>query len=91
MGLLKEIKKLSILIKSTLPNMYSKVFRENSGEFEMSTTQKYHPRKNHQHVKLHHFRNYITEKKISIHPINTGNQLRYYLTKPVNQIIRKRL
>jgi hypothetical protein len=40
-------------------------------------------------VKLHHFRDYVTRKEITIHPIGTSDQLADYLTKPVKSIIQR--
>ena len=91
MELLKEMKKLGFPIRSTVPKMHCKVFEDNSGALEMATTHKYRPRTKHLNVKLHHFRDYVTRKEISIHPIDTSNQLADYLTKAVNQQILEKL
>ena len=91
MELLKEMKKLGFPVRSTVPKMHCKVFEDNSGALEMATTHKYRPRTKHLNVKLHHFRDYITRKEISIHPIDTSNQLADYLTKAVNQPILEKL
>jgi hypothetical protein len=87
MELLKEMKKLKLLIRSTTPQVHCKVFEDNSGALEIATTHKFRPRTKHLSVKLHHFRDYVTLKEISIHPIHTTEQLADYLTKPVNMNI----
>jgi hypothetical protein len=84
MELLKEMKKLRFPIRSTTPQVHCKVFEDNSGALEIATTHKFRPRTKHLNVKLHHFRDYVTRKEISIHPISTTEQLADYLTKPVN-------
>ena len=60
-----------------------KVFEDNSGALEMAVNHKYRPRTKHLNVKLHHFRDYVTRKEITIEKINTLDQLADYLTKPV--------
>ena len=57
----------------------------------MSTNHECRPRKNHLNVKLNQFRDYKTQKDISIQPINTSDQLANYLTKAVNQKIMERI
>jgi hypothetical protein len=91
MELLKEMKKFGFPIRSTIPKMHCKVFEDNSGALEMATTHKYRPRTKHLNVKLHHFRDYITRGEITVHPIDTSNQLADYLTKAVNQQIMEKL
>ena len=79
-------------IKSARPKVHCKVFEDNnSGALEMAKVHKYRPRTKHINVKLHHFRDYVTRGDISIHPIDTKDQLADYLTKPVNQEILESL
>ena len=87
MELLKEMKALKFPIKGTTPAVHCKVFEDNSGAMEMAKTHKYRPRTKHLNVKLHHFRDYVTRGEISIHKIDTKEQLADYLTKPVKQEI----
>jgi hypothetical protein len=91
MELLKEMKQIGFPVQSTTPEVHCKVFEDNSGALEIATTHKYRPRTKHLNVKLHHFRDYITRKEISVHPIGTSDQLADYLTKPVNQLILEKL
>ncbi len=91
MELLKEMKKFGFPIQSTIPKMHCKVFEDNSGALEMATTHKCRPRTKHLNVKLHHCRDYITRGEITVHPIDTSNQLADYLTKAVNQPILEKL
>jgi hypothetical protein len=58
------------------------VFKDNSGALEMANVHKWRPRTKHLNVKLHHFRDYVTKKEISINPIDTSMQLADYLTSP---------
>ena len=85
METLKEMKRLKFPIKSTIPKIHCKVFEDNSGALEMAKTHKYRPRTKHINVKFHHFRDYVTRGEISIHKIDTSEQLADYLTKPLNK------
>jgi len=84
MELLREMKKLKFPILSEVPKIHCKLFEDNSGALEMAKTHKYRPRTKHLNVKLHHFRDYVERKEISIHKIDTLEQLADYLTKPVS-------
>ncbi len=77
MELLKELKKKEFPVRSTIPNGHGKVFEDNSGALEMATVHKSRPRTKHLNVKLHHFRDYVTRKEISIHPIDTSSRRLY--------------
>jgi hypothetical protein len=90
MELIKEMKKKHFPIGQTTPKVHCKVFEDNSGALEMAQVHKYRPRTKHLNVKLHHFRDYVARKEITIHKIDTKDQLADYLTKPVNiDILRK--
>jgi hypothetical protein len=64
---------------------------DNSGALEILKKAKYRPRTRHLLVKLHHFRDYVTRGKITIHAIQTHDQEADYLTKPVNEEILQKL
>ena len=83
MQILSEMKRVGFPIGSTRPKVMCKVFEDNSGALEMAVNHKYRPRTKHLNVKLHHFRDYVTRKEITIEKINTLDQLADYLTKPV--------
>lgn len=92
MQLMKEMIEHNIPVGSPVAQVHCKVFEDNSGALEMAKTHKYRPRTKHLCVKLHHFRDYVTRKEISIHKIGTNRQLADYLTKTViyNILIRLR-
>jgi hypothetical protein len=91
MELLKEMKKYGFPVTQTGAQVHCKVFEDNSGALVMAKIHKYRPRTKHLNVKLHHFRSYVESEEISIHPIESENQLADYLTKPVNYDILSRL
>jgi hypothetical protein len=82
--LLTEMKNHHFPMGKTTPKVKCAVFEDNSGALEMATTHKYRPRTKHLNVKLHHFRDYVARGEITIHKIDTLDQLADYLTKPVN-------
>jgi hypothetical protein len=86
MELLKKLKKKKFPVWLTIPNVHCKVFEDNSGALEMATVHKSRPRTKHLNVMLHYFRDYVTQKEISIYPIGTSMQLADYLTKAVNWV-----
>ena len=91
MGLLKELKSRGFEVGDTVPKVHCKVFEDNSGALEMAKEHKYRPRTKHLNVKLHHFRDYVDRGEITIHKIETQNQLADYLTKPVTEEILVKL
>lgn len=90
MELLKEMKAIGFPVDGVNPKIHCKVFEDNSGALEMARIHKYRPRTKHLNVKLHHFRDYVVRKEISILPIDTDDQQADYLTKPVNEDILTR-
>ena len=91
MEFMKELKRLNIKMHNTIPRVHCKVFEDNSGALEMAKIHKYRPRTKHLNVKYHHFRDYVERKEITIHKIDTKDQLADYLTKPVNIEILEKL
>jgi acid stress-induced BolA-like protein IbaG/YrbA len=64
--------------------VHCKLYEDNSGALEILRHKKYRPRTKHLLVKLHHFRDYVTRREISIHPIRHDQQADF-ITKPVNE------
>jgi len=84
MEILKEMKQRGFPVSTTNSKVHCKVFEDNSGALEMAKIHKYRPRTKHICVKLHHFRDYVVRKEISIHPIDTKLQPADFLTKPLS-------
>ena len=61
-----------------------KVFEDNSGDLEIAKTHKFWPCTRHLNIKLHHFRDYVNRRVISIEHIKTDEQSAEILTNPVN-------
>ncbi|MEL7343177.1 MAG: Ty1/Copia family ribonuclease HI, partial [Bacteroidota bacterium] len=83
MQLLNELKEANFPIDPEAPKVHCKVFEDNSGALAIAKEFKYRPRTKHLNVKLHHFRDYVERKEISIHDIDTESQPADYLTKPL--------
>mmetsp|Transcript_22323 Transcript_22323/g.48518 ORF Transcript_22323/g.48518 Transcript_22323/m.48518 type:complete len:523 (+) Transcript_22323:114-1682(+) len=95
MEMLKELRDAGFEVGSSQAQVHCKVFEDNSGALEIAKEHKYRPRTKHINVKYHHFRDYVDRKEISIHKIDTLDQLADMLTKPLNKELlhkhRKRL
>ena len=87
MNLLQEMRSKGFPVFKTKPKLHCKVFEDNSGALEMAKTHKYRPRTKHLNIKLHHFRDYVTRGEISIHKVDTTEQIADILTKPVSREI----
>jgi len=61
------------------------VFEDNLGALEMARVHKYRPWTKHLNVWLHHFCDYVKQKEISIHAINTNDQPADFLTNALNE------
>ena len=83
--LLNEMKDNGFPVDNGEAKVKCKVFEDNSGALEMAKVHKYRPRTKHLNVKLHHFRQYVEDGTITIHPITTTEQVADYLTKPLNE------
>ena len=84
MELLKEMKKHGIPVTEHNANVHCRVFEDNSSALEMAKVYKFRPRTKHLNVKLHHFQTYVESGEISIHKLDTKEQLADYLMKPLN-------
>jgi histone deacetylase 1/2 len=83
MNTLKEMQSLGFDVKEWRPKVHCKVFEDNSGALEIAKVPKARPRTKHLNVKLHHFRSYVDSGDITIHKIDTLEQVADILTKPL--------
>ena len=84
MTLLEEYKEQGFPVDKTKASIQCKVFEDNSGEIEIATNHKSHPRTNHLNCRLHHFWSYVPHR-ISTKHIPTNKQPADILTKAVDQ------
>jgi hypothetical protein len=87
MQLLKEMKSRGYPVDSSETQIKCRLFEDNSGALEMAKTHKFRPRTKHINVKMHHFRDYVERKEISIHPIRSLDQPADFLSKPLNETL----
>ena len=75
------------------PNTTCRVFEDNVGALELANTPKVRPRTKHLAVQLHHFRQYILNKTITVEKVDTAYQRADIMTKPLPrdafQMLRK--
>lgn len=90
MELLKEMRGLNFPMESSQAKVRCRVFEENLGALEMARVNKYRPQTKHLNVRLHHFRDDVKRKEISIHAINTNDQPADFLTNALNEDTLKR-
>ena len=85
METLDEMQKKKFPISSSKGKIKCRLFEDNSGALEMAKVHKYRPRTKHINAKYHHFRDFVTNGRITLHPIDTGSQPADMLTKPLNE------
>ena len=71
--------------KVITPNVHCKLFEDNNGALELARAPRYRPRTKHIAIKYHHFREHVANKKISIHAIDTKEQIADQFTKALQQ------
>ena len=83
MALLAEI---NIIIKLHIPKpeIHCKVFEDNRSCISVATAPKFTPRTKHISLKYHHFTSFVKSKSLSIHPIDTTEQVADIFTKPLD-------
>ena len=77
------------------PTIHCKVFEDNRSAITIAEASKFTPRTKHIALKYHHFRRYVKDKIIQIHPISTTEQTADIFTKPLDDktflYLRKKL
>ena len=82
-NLLDEMGKRGYQVSHQTTKVHCNVFEDNSGAVEIATKHKFRPRTKHLNVRLFHFRDYVNNGRITIHPIKTEDQPADILTKPL--------
>jgi hypothetical protein len=85
MFLVNEIKTYGFTVILTIPNVFCKVFQDNSGALELARFPKLHPRTKHINTCYHHFREHVRLGLIKIYPVGTKDQIADVLTKALPQ------
>ena len=82
MQLIKDMQQTGLNMVKDPPKVHCKVYEDNSGALEMVRLPKMRPRTRHMAVRLHHFREYVRTKQVSISKVPSRYQLGDLLTKP---------
>jgi hypothetical protein len=82
---IKEMKEHNILVINTKPDVYCKVFEDNSGALELARLPKLCPRTKHINVCYHHFCEHVRKGLIKIFSVGTSDQTADVLTKALAQ------
>lgn len=83
MRMANELASSKFPLGTDVPIVHCKAFEDNSGALEMARTPKMRPRTKHINLKYHHFREAVEDGTVSIHAINTADQLSDIFTKPL--------
>ena len=85
MELMTELQERNFKVICTQPQVYCKVFEDNSGALELARLPKLRPRIKHINICYHHFREHVHLGLIKVLPISTNVQIADALTKPLAQ------
>ena len=67
------------------PDVFCKVFEDNTGALELATVPKLRPRTKHTNLVYHYFREHVRTKQIYTIKVDTLNQVGDLFTKPLAQ------
>ena len=85
MELMTEFQERNVKVICTQPQIYCKVFEDNSGALDLAQLPKLRPRTKHINICYNHFREHVRLGHIKILPISTDDQIADALTKPLAQ------
>jgi hypothetical protein len=83
MRLVNELRGAGFDVPGETPNVMCSAFEDSSGALEMARTHKIRPCTKHLHIKYHHFCEAVQNGEITIHAIDTLDQIADILTKPL--------
>ena len=82
MELLKELQ-MAIPKSDECPKIHCSIFEDNMGCIDLVKTPRMRPRTKHIALKYHHFREHVRKKLVTIHHIDTKEQVADIFTKPL--------
>ena len=83
MELMTKLRERNFKVICTQPQVYCKVFEDNSGALELARLPKLRPRTKHINICYHHFWEHVRLGLIKVLPISTHDQIADALTKPL--------
>ena len=81
--LLEELEALGFPIHKVTPRVSCTAFEDNQSCIAIATKHQNRPRTKHLSVRLHHFRSWVTSKRVKVVHVSTKNQIADILTKPL--------
>ena len=94
LNLMNEIQEV-LPMNSTEPKFFCTVWEDNRSCIKVAESPKFTPRTKHIALKYHHFRRFVSDGTIRIHPIDTLEQTADIFTKPLDAVkfvrLRKKL
>ena len=84
MQLLREVNEV-FPVTLDAPRIHCKVWEDNEGCISLANNGRFSPRTKHIAIKYHHFRQHVTNGSISIHSIDTKEQIADIFTKPLDE------
>ena len=85
MQIFREMNEKGIVKLKEKPDVFCKVFEDNTGALELATVPKLRLRTKHMNLVYHHFREYVRTKQIDTIKVDTPNQVVDLFTKPLYQ------
>ncbi len=73
------------------PKFHCKVFEDNASCIKVAESPKFTPRKKHSAIKYHHFCKFVSDGTVTIHHIDTKQQIADIFTKPLDECLFNRL
>jgi hypothetical protein len=83
MELARETREHGFDIPILKPKIHCKAFKDNAGALELAKMPKLRPRTKHIATKYHHFREYVSTKRIALMKVTTTDQIADIFTKPL--------
>ncbi len=83
MNIVKEAISNGVPIKFEPPKVHCCAFEDNSSALELANVPKIRPQTRMIATKYHHFREYVWQGKISVHSVNSQDQIADIFTKPL--------
>ena len=73
------------------PKFHCKVFEDNVSCIKVAESMKFTPSTKHIAIKYHHFRKFVSDGTVTIHHIDTKQQIADIFTKPLDESLFNRL
>ena len=82
-NMITELKENGFHFNDSTPAVHCKAFQDNTGAIEMANVPKFRPRTKHMNIKYHHFREAVSQGKVTIITVSSEEQIADIFTKPL--------